>query len=364
MPIHEESFRIGCGRYIQGKGYASRCGDEVRRFGTAPLIIGDDTTLSVAGERIVTSVSKVCNKYEVYAHNGTCNDECAAEVAEMMHQKGLDVVVGTGGGVIMDFAKLCAHFAKVPVINVPTSSATCAAFASLSVRYTPDGRTVGSKHYEKEVDAVIVDTEIIATQPTRLFLSGMFDSIAKYCEIKQRISEISASGDAMGLDYAYAMSARSYEVLNNTVSKCINDMENGIISTEFENAVFAIIAATGVISGIARGSNQCALAHKFYEVTRLLFPETSKPYLHGELVGMGLLLQNHFNGEEETNQQLLRLMKQHNMPYRISDVGIDSSAETFEEYYNKICASSAIDDTNEPVCQKFRKSLEYMWKIC
>jgi hypothetical protein len=63
------------------------------------------------------------------------------------------------------------------------------------------------------------------------------------------------------------------------------------------------IAATGVISGIARGSNQCALAHKFYETARTLFPDASKPYLHGEMVGVGLLLQNHYNGEVENNEQ-------------------------------------------------------------
>ena len=40
MPTKEESFRIGSGRYIQGKGYLHKTGDEIRRLGTAPLIIG------------------------------------------------------------------------------------------------------------------------------------------------------------------------------------------------------------------------------------------------------------------------------------------------------------------------------------
>ena len=38
MPIREESFRIGCGRYIQGKGYISKLGEEVLKLGNAPLI--------------------------------------------------------------------------------------------------------------------------------------------------------------------------------------------------------------------------------------------------------------------------------------------------------------------------------------
>ena len=91
------------------------------------------------------------------------------------------------------------------------------------------------------------------------------------------------------------MSKASYQFLNDKTAKCICDMKRGEVSDDVEKVIFAAIAATGVISGIARGSNQCALAHKFYETTRTLFPEAAKPYLHGEIVGVGLLLQNHFN---------------------------------------------------------------------
>ena len=44
MPIREESFRIGCGRYIQGRGYIVKTGDEILRLGTSPLMIGGELT--------------------------------------------------------------------------------------------------------------------------------------------------------------------------------------------------------------------------------------------------------------------------------------------------------------------------------
>lgn len=189
MPIHEESFRIGCGRYIQGAGYVTRCGEEVARLGTSPLVIGGKTALSLTRERIIESLAPLCDKYELITHTGTCNDERAMEIAEYARAHGFDVIVGVGGGVMMDFAKLCSHFADVPVVNLPTSSATCAAYTPLSVRYTPDGRTVGTLHYCREVDAVVVDSEIIAAEPTRLLLAGVFDALAKFVEIKHRFSE-------------------------------------------------------------------------------------------------------------------------------------------------------------------------------
>ena len=47
MPIKEESFRIGSGRYIQGPGYLQKTADEVLRLGTSPLIVGGKTALAI-----------------------------------------------------------------------------------------------------------------------------------------------------------------------------------------------------------------------------------------------------------------------------------------------------------------------------
>ena len=360
MPIKEETFRIGCGRYIQGAGYIEKTGDEVARLGTSPLIIGGRTALKITKSKIEKSVAKKCNKYEFVEHLGTCNEERAKELASLARKKAYDVIVGVGGGVICDFAKLCGYFAKLPVINVPTSSATCAAYTPLSIRYTPEGKTVGSLHLGYEVDGVIADTEVVAAQPVRLFLAGVFDALAKFVEIKQRFTE-ETTDYPIGLDYAYVMSKYSHKLLEGKTQQCIDDMLKGEISDDVENIIFTSIAATGVISGIARGSNQTAVAHKFYEAVRFLFPEASKPYLHGEIVGVGLLIQNHFNGEEGNNKMLLDLMKKYNMPYRITDIGVEKTEKAFIECYHKVCESTAIETEEE--CKRFKKSLKYLWEM-
>lgn len=362
MPIREESFRIGCGRYVQGRGYIQKTGDEILKLGKSALIVGGKTALGITKEQLEKSIAGKCNKYEFITHTGTCNEIRAKEIADIAKENGYDVIVGVGGGVICDFAKLCAYFADKPLINIPTSSATCAAYTPLSVCYTPEGKTVGTRHYEYEVDCVIADTDIISAQPTRLFLAGVFDSLAKFVEIKQRFTE-DTKEYPIGLDYAYVMSRHSYKLLNDKTSKYIEDVKKGIVSDDVENVIFTAIAATGVISGVARGSNQTALAHKFYETTRYLFPETAKPHLHGEIVGVGLLLQNHFNSEEKNNHALIELMKKYDMPYRAEDVGAQKSEEVFDEYYSRICDSSAINKDDKAECEKFRESLKYLWSI-
>lgn len=362
MPVKEKSFRIGCGRYLQERGIIASLGEEVLRLGTSPLIVGGKTALSITKTAAERSVAQSCKKYEVIEHCGSCNHEDAQKLALLAKEKGLDVIVGIGGGVIMDFAKLIGYYAKLPVINVPTSSATCAAYTPLSVCYTPEGRTVGSQHYEYEVNAVIADTEIIATQPNRLLLAGVFDALAKFVEIKQRFNE-DCTDYPLGLDWAYVISKKSFDKLVNETEQCIVDMTNGDISDTVEQMIFTTIAVTGVISGIARGSNQTALAHKFYEATRALFFEESKQYLHGEIVGVGLLLQNFFNGETFNNEFLLSLMKKYNMPCCLADIGIKNTETAKNMYFEKVKSSSAIDETNPDELKKFKEGLDYLWKL-
>ncbi len=362
MPIKEKSFRIGCGRYLQENGIVNTVGEEVLRLGKNPIVVGGATALSLTQEKIENSLKENCEKYKIVCHTGTCCHEDATIIAEMCKNEGYDVVVGVGGGAMMDFAKLCAYYGKLPVVNIPTSSATCACYTPLSVCYSPEGRTVGSRHFESEVNAVLVDPEIIITQPKRLLIAGIFDSLAKFVEIKHRCNDDSTDFP-LGLDWAYVLSKKSFDVLCSLAENCIYDMENKTVTETFERVLFTVFATTGVISGIARGSNQTALAHKFYETTRKLYFKESREYLHGEIVGVGLLLQNHYNKETENNDFLLSVMKKYNMPMTISDIGLPKDEQTKKMFFDEIKKSSAFDNLSEKELERFALSLDYLWKV-
>ena len=361
MPIRETSFRIGCGRYMQEPNALLKCGEELRRLGRAPLIVGGPRALNAAGEEWKSGLS-ACAKSEIRVHAGTCNDEDAQALAAYAQNNGFDVIVGIGGGVIMDFAKLIAHFAELPVLNVPTSSATCAAYTPLSVRYTREGRTVGTMHFENELDGVLVDSNVLLAQPPRLFLAGTFDALAKFVEIKQRFDE-TVLDYPLGLDWAYTLAKRSFSVLVADTENCLNDMAAGKLTDTVQRVCFTQIAATGVISGIARGSNQCALAHKFYESSRKLFFEPCRPYLHGEIVGVGLLLQNAFNGEEENNAFLLSLMNKYGMPASVRGIGLKASREEKALYFDALKNSSAIDAGGPEETERLREALDKLFSL-
>ena len=358
MFTKDPSFRIGCGRYLQSRGALKQTAEEIKRLGASPLFISGKTAWSVAGGAIIASLEEAEMPFAAEIYTGFCNIEAAEEYARAALADGRDVILGVGGGVMMDFAKLVARAAALPLINIPTSVATCAAYTPLSVCYTAEGRTVGTVHHQAEVACVLADTEILLNEPPRLLLAGVFDSMAKFSEIRHWYREGDASYP-LGIDYAYALALRSFGELSGKTAAALAAIAKGEVSEAFEQAVFTLIAATGVISGIARGSQQTALAHKFYEITRALYPVESKPYLHGELVGIGLLLQNEYNGERERNAALLSLMRAHGMPSSPAEAGVPGGEETASMYYETIIGNKKMKEIDGA---RLRDALVYLWR--
>ena len=359
MFTKDSAFRIGSGRYLQARGALRDTAREVLLLGKKPFVLSGRTAFSVAGEGIRESLSAADIPFCTEIYGGACCIEAAQELAQKAKAEGCDVIVGVGGGVMMDLAKLVARYADCPILNIPTSTATCAAYTPLSVCYTKDFRTVGTAHHKKEVDCVIADPDILIRQPPRLFLAGVFDAMAKHAEIRHWYKK-GNEGVALGLDCACLLAEHSFRALSETTAACLAAIERGEVTEAFERAVFALIAVTGVISGIARGSAQTALAHKLYETARALYPEQTRGALHGELVGIGMLWQNSYNGESEKNEALLSFMHAYGLPDNPRAAGIPSGEESLAAFSERIINHPKMKDADKP---RLHTTLEKLWRI-
>ena len=78
-------------------------------------------------------------------------NEKIEELKNSVKETSCDVIVGVGGGRIMDLVKATAFELGVPIVAIPTQAATCAAYSPLSVLYTPEGHSDKYIHFEYEV---------------------------------------------------------------------------------------------------------------------------------------------------------------------------------------------------------------------
>ncbi len=359
--IVESSYRFGCGRYIQEAGAALRIGAELMLLGVhRPFIISGKISWRLAGDRISQSLKDSGISYSHYLYEEFCNAEHCGEICTSLDFIESDCVVGVGGGNIMDTAKLCAAMSSKPMINIPTSSSTCAAYTPLSVTYNVRGQTMGSRHHVREVNAILVDMDILVTQPERLMISGVYDALAKLIETRQRIDGKRPEEIGIGLETAFHVMHFLTASLDKNLEQACRDLKDGIQSKALYDIVYLSIAITGLTSSIARGSDQSAIAHRIYEISRTLFPEQVHEYLHGELVALGLLVQLDYNNEGNQVEPFRQRMKSFGMPTHLCEVGIDATAEVMDMYYKKLLESSAMAGTCDDERRKLRSSLEVM----
>ena len=344
--IVETAFRFGSGRYIQESGACSLLAEELLRLGCrAPFIIGGKTALSLTLGSLSASLEAAKLSYQMRYYTGFCCVETCEALMSEPEFAACDCIVGVGGGNVSDAAKLMAARSNRPVIMVPTSAATCACFTPLSVTYTPELRCAGSIHHKNEINCILADTDVLCLQPERLLAAGVYDAAAKLIEIEQRIKGMTADEMDVGLASSYALSQHTYERMFALFDRAVEGLNNKECNKALYDMIYLTVAATGMISGMARGSNQCAIAHKVYENLRTLFPLTVKDFLHGEMVAIGLLVQLHYNGRENEVEPFRAGMRSHGMPTTLRDLGIEPTAENVAALYDKLVHSTAMAGT-------------------
>ncbi len=348
--IQDYAYKFGCGRYIQEENAVKRLGDEVLRFGKKPYIMGGPTALKLARDKITASLNEKNIPHEFSVYSGHCCYKSADEEVNKAKLFGCDMIIGVGGGRIMDFSKLCACKMDVPVITVPTSSATCAAFTTLSVIYDENGKTIGNFYHRKETACVIVDYDFMINQPVRLAVSGILDAFAKYIEIKNGYPTANAENFNYDLVAAYVLAEHTYKTLFKDLNRVSDDIKNHRLTDAVKTALFLAIPVTGIISGISKGFGQSALAHEFYYCIRTNFTKEALSYLHGEVVAIGLLMQHYYNQTPDEVEILRDLMKRWGMPVSLKEIGIEPSEKNRSIIYGSMIKSPFV--TNDPTHEK------------
>ena len=356
----DNAYKFGAGRYIQEAGALRYVGEEAKRLGSKALVIAGPRAWEATEGKVEQSLKQAEMPFVLSLYGGQNTYERAKEHAAQMAQQGCDFVIGVGGGRIMDQAKAVAHFAgDLPVLQIPTSIATCAAFAPLSVMYTEEGASLGSLRYDHEVNAIVMDMDIICKEPPRYAASGIMDGMAKMIEIQNGRSHIDLDEVSIGLFTAYTIASMAYAIYEKEAHQACRDIAAGKLTKAVEDIAYLNVAIAGIISGVSKGFGQTALGHETYELVRTHFTAEARPYLHGEIVAIGDCLQLAFNGHPEQIPAFQDFMRSMDMPLTLEDIGIDPNSPKMENLFQDLFHSPFMEPTAENEA-KLRDAMRYL----
>ncbi len=327
--------KFGCGRYIQ-EANAVRClGREAQMLGARKaLIIGGAKALDHAGARIEHSLKEAGVDYNIYTMTGDCTYETLDHLKNtLVPGQKADLIIGAGGGKVMDISKAVAKGSGRKLITVPTSVATFNAWSAMSVMYTADHKPIDRIWHDTEVDCAILDTQILAEAPVKLFASGMTDAFAKYIETGFFRPAYTVDNMAAEMYVSKVMAGVTNEIIFHKGEKAYRDCRQNTTSQEFEDCVLATVATTAIAAAVNYGNHAllrsqsgagAPFAHGFYYAVRTVFTEEAWDFLHGELVGLALRAELPvYEASEFETKNFCRFLDAIGQPRTIRDVGIE-----------------------------------------
>jgi glycerol dehydrogenase-like iron-containing ADH family enzyme len=130
------SLSIAPAQVVRGFGAIEQIGDQIARFGRRPLMIGGDRSLDVVKSRFKSVFKTHSLQVAKASYQKDCSEVTLVNLKQAVADHQADFIIGVGGGKALDTAKLVAYQCNLPIVTVPTSAATCAAWTALSNVYS------------------------------------------------------------------------------------------------------------------------------------------------------------------------------------------------------------------------------------
>ncbi|MCI8292835.1 MAG: glycerol dehydrogenase [Hespellia sp.] len=310
---------ISPNKYVQGAGEMKKLGEYASKYGKKALVLITESGYKRIGSVVDGSFENSGVEYIYEYFNKECSKSEIERLRKIAGEKQCDVIIGIGGGKILDTAKATAYYEKVPVLICPTIASTDAPCSALSVIYTDEGVFEEYLFLPANPNLVLMDTEIISKSPARLTVSGMGDALATYYEARacQRSGATSCAG-GQTTQVAMAIAELCRNTLLEEGIKAKVALEAGACTP----AVEKIIEANTLMSGIGFESAGLAGAHAIHNGMTVL--EECHSMYHGEKVAFGTITQLVLeNVSEEELEDIIRFCIEVGLPVTMKELGVE-----------------------------------------
>ncbi|MBD2441656.1 iron-containing alcohol dehydrogenase family protein [Dolichospermum sp. FACHB-1091] len=312
------SLSISPGKVILGAGVLSTVGAQVANLGTRPLIVAGNHTLNLSKEHLKPLFQSQELHSILVSYGADCCETSLKALRKAAKEHKADIIIGIGGGKALDTAKLVAHQLTLPVITIPTSAATCAAWTALSNVYSTTGAFLYDVALSRCPELLILDYNLIQTAPQRTLVAGIGDAIAKWYE-----ASVSSGNSQQTLIIAAVQQARVLRDI--LLQKSATALQ--FPGTEiWQEVVDATVLLAGVIGGLGGAQCRTVAAHAVHNGLTHISGHNS---IHGEKVAYGILVQLRLEEMIQGNQlaasarqQLLKFYAEIGLPQKLADLGL------------------------------------------
>lgn len=307
---------------------------------TEPFIDG------LFGEKVKSQVSRLGELKISYVEDNSIT--FAMSMAEKVISDDIDIIVGLGGGRILDVCKYAAHISSRALVSIPTTMANDGIASPVSVLQKRDGKP--KSLVCRIPDVIIVDTVLIKDSPAQLIKAGIGDILSNHMALMDWKFADKSGKDKMN-DFAYLMSKASLDSLLNT--------NYDHICPEFINQLADSLVLSGLAMDFAGSSRPSSGSEHLFSHALDHYCQTRN--LHGIQVALGTVAVSRLVGIN--CDHIVEFLKRFEVDINPASIGIskpdfvncmqravtmrnrythlsvaDLSAPTLEQLYDRLCA--------------------------
>lgn len=285
------------------------------------LLIASSSSWREAGSVIGEQLSETGWDSDRAEFSGFPSERQVRYYASLAQEQNADLLIGIGGGRVLDATKAAGTLSGRRVVTVPTIAATCACWARVSILYTDEGDFDRIFRNTHSPAAIVADTDMIAKAPVRYLKAGMADTLAKWYEpyYTAAIDNVIARH---GAELAKDLILRKAPAV-------IREAGKGSASEDMIDIVDAILYLAGFVGSFVGEKAFGGMAHPFYDASRHI-PAVRKK-LHGEVVAYGLILQGIYEDRSGPDlEERFRILDSLDNLYTSEELGFADDGERSE----------------------------------
>jgi glycerol-1-phosphate dehydrogenase [NAD(P)+] len=279
------------------------------------LLLYDDTTLRIGGQKISRLLTK--HGASVIGHSiENSKDANVAIIRAVIKQHVPDLLIGFGGGKVLDVAKLAAGRHGVRFISIPTTLSNDGLSSPVSV--IKDRRNIPISHITTPPYGVVIDIDVVRQAPPRHLLAGVGDLLSNLsavfdARLAQGKKHEEISDNALELSEAGGRALVELRTNNISSSDFLQHLAHGLLKSGFAMC----------ISGTSRPAS--GSEHKISHSIDHYFPPGKS--LHGEQVGIAAIFTMLLQGND-FRKKVDAFYRSIGFPTKISYLGLNEDEFT------------------------------------